>query len=278
MSLGGRPPDLVDQVRAGTADFAWTLPTYQPGRFPLLETWTLPFMVTNAERTAQAIDQFMRSHGKAEWEFVQPLAWWCQGPAIIMTKGKRIERLEDLKGLRLRGGSQPLIEALELLGASAQFYPVPELAEQLTKGTSDGAALQYELVPVLKLHELLDHFAESEVGARGLYTVPFLFAMNRRRYESLPEDLRRVIDANSGASLSRRFGAEFDAIDGLGRSLAARAGRTVTSVPAGEIERWRAAAAPVADKRIAELNKRNLDGKALVAAANALIDRFARMP
>jgi TRAP-type C4-dicarboxylate transport system substrate-binding protein len=276
MSLGGRPPDLVDQARDGIADFSWALPTYQAGRFPILETWTLPFMITTAERTAQAIDEYMRTHGKAEFDAVHPLAWWCHGPGLIMTRGKRVEKMEDLRGVRVRGGNQVIVEALGLLGANAQFYPVPEVPSQLSKGTSDGVALPYEIVPAFKLHELLDHFAEMEKGVRQFYTLPFVLLMNRKKYESLPDDLRKVIDAHSGPALSRQFGADFDFGDSFGRGLVEKAGRTFTTIPAAEAERWQARVAPLTAKWIEELNRRKLDGKALVDAANALLDKYAK--
>jgi len=276
MSLGGKPPDLVDQARDGIADFTWALPNYQAGRFPALETWTLPFLITNAEQTAQAIDEYMRSHGKAEFDFLQPLAWWCHGPALFMTKGRPIEKMADLKGLRIRGGQQNIVEALTMLGANAQSYPVTELVTQLSKGTSEGAVIPYEIVPAFKLHELLDHFSELERGGRGLYTFPFLFAMNRKRYESLPDDLRKVIDANSGPALSRRFGADFDFGDQFGRGLVEKAGRKFFTIPRAEVERWRAVLEPLSQKWIETLNRRNLDGKKLVAAANALVDKYAK--
>jgi TRAP-type C4-dicarboxylate transport system substrate-binding protein len=184
--------------------------------------------------------------------------------------------MEDLKGVRIRGGNQVIVEALELLGANAQFYPVPEVPSQLTRGTSDGVALPYEIVPAFKLHELLDHFAEMEKGARQFYTLPFVFLMNKKKYESLPDDLRKVIDSNSGPALSKQFGADFDFGDQYGRGLVEKAGRTFTTIPTKEVERWQAACAPLVGKWIAELNKRNLDGKKLVDAANALVDKYSR--
>jgi TRAP-type transport system periplasmic protein len=276
MSLGGKPPDLVDQMRDGIADFAWALPAYQAGRFPVLETWTLPFLITNAEQTAQAIDEYMRSHGKEEWAFCQPLAWWCHGPGLVMTKGRKVENMGDLKGLRIRGGNQLIVQALSLLGANAQFYPVPEVPMQLSKGTSEGVVLPYEIVPAFKLHELLDHFAEMESGGRHFYTFPFVFAMNRRKYESLPDDLRKVIDANSGPALSRQFGADFDYGDRVGRGLCEKAGARFTTIPKAEVERWRKTVEPLSQKMAETLNRRNLDGKKLIAAADALLDKYAK--
>ena len=54
MQLGGRPPQLIDQVRDGVADVVWTLPSYTPGRFPIMSVFELPFMINNAKATTLA--------------------------------------------------------------------------------------------------------------------------------------------------------------------------------------------------------------------------------
>ena len=51
MQLGGKPPQLVDQVRDGVVDIVWTVAGYTPGRFPHLEAFELPFMPASAEAT-----------------------------------------------------------------------------------------------------------------------------------------------------------------------------------------------------------------------------------
>ena len=276
MSLGGKAPELLDQLRNGVADFVWALPHYQPGRYPVVETWTLPFLITNAEQTAQAIHAYMATHGKQEFSFCQPIAWWAQTPGLVMTKGFKVETAADLKGRRIRGGNQIIVEALSLLGANGQFYPVTEVAQQLSKGVSDGVALPYEIVPAFKLQELMDNFAEMAPGARNFYTVPMVFAMNKKKYESLPDDLRKVIDANSGAAMSRKFGADFDVGDKIGRELCVKAGAKFSIIAKDEVDRWRKTCAPLYDKWTAELNKRGLDGKTLVAAADQLVDKYAK--
>ena len=48
MSMGGTPPQLVDQVKDGVADLVITLPGYTAGRFPALEVFELPFMTNSA--------------------------------------------------------------------------------------------------------------------------------------------------------------------------------------------------------------------------------------
>ena len=58
MQLGGKPPQLVDQVRDGVVDIIWTVAGYTPGRFPRLEVFDLPFMASTALATSQASQEF----------------------------------------------------------------------------------------------------------------------------------------------------------------------------------------------------------------------------
>lgn len=275
MSLGGKPPELLDQLRDGVADFVWALPHYQPGRFPVCETWTLPFLITNATQTSPAIHEYMSTLGAKEFDFCKPIAWWAQSPGLFMTKGRKIEKMEDLKGLRIRGGNQIITEAITMMGANGVFFPVTEVAQNLSKGVADGVALPYEIVPAFKLHELANNFAEVEKGGRNFYTVPMVFAMNRKKYESLSDDLRKVIDANSGPAMAAKFGADFDFGDTIGRGLCEKAGGSFTTISKAEVKRWRETVAPLTAKWIETLNQKGLDGKKLVETAEALVEKNA---
>jgi TRAP-type C4-dicarboxylate transport system substrate-binding protein len=275
MQLGGRPPEMVDQVRNGIADFGWALPHYQPGRFPLMETWTLPFQITTTVETTPALYEFMSTTGADEFAEVVPLAWWLQTPGIFMTKGFGVTSAADLSGRSIRGGNEIITRTLTELGANGVFFPVPEAPQNLATGTIDGVALPYEIVPAFRFHELVDNFSEPEAGGRGFYSVPMLFLMNRRRYESLPDDLRAVIDANAGLELSNRFAAIFEENDGVGRKMAEDAGATFNTIPAAEMDRWRETAQPIFDGYVEELTGKGFDGAAVVSEVEALVASHA---
>ncbi len=275
MQLGGAPPDLLDQARDGIVDLVWSLPGYQPGLYPVAETWTLPFMVTNSVQTSQALHEYMELHGKEEFGDFHIVAYWAQTPGLINTKGKAVTSAADLQGLRLRGANQIITRTLSLLGANGVFFPVTEVAQSLSLGIINGVALPYEIFPAFKIHELTDHHAAAAPGARNLYTQPMVLAMNRSRYESLSDDLRSIIDAHSGMSVAKEFGQAFDAGDAFGKSLAEKQGNTFTTIPSEEIARWREMVKPLEAEWIAELNGKGLDGQALVASANALVDKYA---
>lgn len=202
MQLGGRPPQLIDQVRDGVADVVWTLPSYTPGRFPLMSVFELPFKVSDAVATSKAAQEFYETHARAEFADVHPLMFHVHARGVIHVKGKAILTVDDLKGLKLRAPSRPVGDALALR-AAAIFMPVPQVPEALSKRVIDGAVVPWEVTVPLRLYELTDNHTEI-AGPRGLYTSVFAYAMNKQRYESLPADLRQVIDANSGMALAAR--------------------------------------------------------------------------
>ncbi len=78
--------------------------------------------------------------------------------------------------------------------------PVPAVSEGLSKGVIDGTTIPWEVTTALKVAELVGNHTEFE-GA-GLYTLSFVLAMNKEKYESLPDDLKKIIDDNSGLELS----------------------------------------------------------------------------
>ncbi|MGF1628656.1 MAG: TRAP transporter substrate-binding protein [Kiloniellaceae bacterium] len=274
MQLGGRPPALYDQVRDGVVDIVWTLPGYTAGRFPIIEVFELPFMAASAEATSQAAHEFYLQHAVEEFADIHPLMVHVHGPGSLHLRNKQVTSLDDLKGLKLRAPTRMTNAALEALGATPIGMPVPAVPESLARGVIDGAALPYEVTLPLKVHELTTSHTEIG-GERGLYTAVFLFAMNKARYESLPADLREVIDANSGTALAKQIGKVWDDAEQPGREAAVAQNATFFTIEGEELVRWQAATAGVAEGWIAEMDKAGKDGRALVEAARTLIDSYA---
>src|SRR5688572_2433604 len=88
MQLGGTPPQLYDQAKDGVADIVWTLPGYTAGRFPTIEAFELPFMMTGAEATSRALWLYAQQHARAEFKDVHPLAFHVHGPGYIHMREK----------------------------------------------------------------------------------------------------------------------------------------------------------------------------------------------
>ncbi len=273
MQLGGRPSDLMDQVKDGVVDISWSLFGYNPGRYPRTEVFELPFMVTTATSTSMAFQEYFEQHMTKDVPGVQMLAVHTHGPGVLHTREKPIKQLEDMKGLKLRGTSRVVNSMLSSLGASPLGMPVPAVPEALSKGVIDGTVIPFEVIPSLKIPELAPHHTEFS-GKFGLYTGTFFFAMNKDTYRSLPKDLQKVIDNNSGMALARWFGEVMDMGDQHGRSLADKAGNETIKLDAKETERWRKVSDDVSADWMKEMDKKGLKGTELVESAKSLIKKY----
>ncbi len=271
MALGGTPPQLIDQARDGVVDIVWTLPGYTPGRFPRTEVFELPFMMTNAEAASRAYWQLFESDMKdADFKDLHILGAWVHGPGVIHTKDKAITHVADAAGLNLRGPTRVINDLLTQVGANPVGMPVPAVPEALSKGVIDGTVIPWEVTPALKLAELVKHHTEF-VGGTALYTSTFVLAMNKAKYESMPDDLRAILDAQTGLEFSAFAGRTMQEYDAPARQIAVDAGNEIITLDAAAAEEWKAAAAPVVDKWLGEMEAAGIDGADLLERAKTAI-------
>ncbi len=274
MQLGGAPPSLFDQVRDGVVDVVWTLPGYTPGRFPTVEVFELPFMAASAEATSQAVQEFYERNLAEEFADVRVLMLHVHAPGVFHINGRSVQSMEDLEGLKVRAPTRVINSALEHLGAVPVGMPVPQVPEALSRGVVDATVIPWEVARPLRVAELVDNHTEIQ-GERGFYTAVFLFAMNKDVYQSMPADLRAIIDANSGLALAKEIGAVWDVAEVPGRQAAEEAGNDFTTLSDAEIERWKLATAPVIADWLAETDGRGLDGAALLQEARDLVSKYS---
>ncbi len=275
MALGGTPPQLVDQVTDGVVDFIWTVIGYTPGRFPSTEAFELPFMVTKGEATSKAFHEYCEKYCADEFKGMKVIAWHAHGPGLIHSKNP-VNKLEDMNGLKIRGGSRVINQMLEKLGASPIGMPVPAVTESLSKGVIDATTIPWEVTPSLKVSELVSNHTGFS-GANGLYTQTFVVAMNQAAYDKLPDDLKKVIDDNSGIEAAALFGRTMDEGDAAGLKIAQDRNNNIITLDEAETQRWKDAASPLIDAWIAEMEGKGLQAKAMVEDARALIAKHTGM-
>jgi TRAP-type transport system periplasmic protein len=274
MQLGGAPPQLIDQVKDGVADIVWTLPGYTAGRFPLMEVFELPFMSASAEATSQAAWEYFDKHARKEFPGIQMLVVNVHDNGFVHARERQVKTMADFKGLKVRAPTRQTNKLLGALGATPVAMPLPALADALSKGVVDGYLLPWEVIPSIKAHELTKYHSETDPKARALYTAVFTLAMNQAKYDSLPPDLRKVIDANSGAAAAKAFGRQWDASAPPARKLAVDRGNTFYVIPASELANWEKATANLDDDWVKDVTAKGNDGKMLLQTARDLIRKY----
>ena len=273
MSLGGTPPSLIDQAIDGTADIIMTVVGYTPGRFPKTEVFELPFMMTDPIATSKAFQEMVETELQdTEYSRVKVLGAWVHGPGVIHTKGG-VEKLEDLEGLKLRGPTRVITDMLQELGATPVGMPLPAIPEALSKGVIDGTVIPWEVTPAVKLSELVGNATEFGNSKEALYTATIITVMNRDKWDSLPDDLKAVIEAESGQKLAEFAAQVMYDYDTPGRDLALDNGTEIIQLDAAEIDRWKEKSQPVIDRWKADMESKGIDGQATIDQARALIQK-----
>ena len=276
MQLGGTPPQIFDQVKDGVVDIGWTVAGYSAGRFPAFEIFELPFMVNSASGGSRALWEYVHVNklDKTEFKDVKLLATHQHDEPHFHMVDKPIKTLADLKGMKVRAPTRITNKLLTALGATPVGMPVTQVSDALSKGVINGALLPWEVVPSIKVHELVKFHSEIDEKSQWLYATVFVFAMNPAKYASLPPDLKKIIDANSGAELSASIGKMADEEAIPARKQAVERGNTFNTISMDELKNWQKAAQTVTDDWIKDLDKRGLDGKALLNSARELIGKY----
>nr|WP_240789535.1 TRAP transporter substrate-binding protein [Pseudooceanicola onchidii] len=271
MQLGGKPPELVDQVMDGVADIVWTVTGYTPGRFPRSEAFEMPFTMTNGEDTSRAYWQYVEKNMlDQDFKDLKMLAVWVHGPGLIHSK-KPITTVADLNGVKLRAPTRVTNKMFTDMGATTVGMPVPAVTEALSKGVIDATVIPWEVTTALKVSELVEN--HTTFPGQGLYTTTFIFGMNKAKYDSLPDDLKAVIDANSGEEFSAFAGKTMAAADEPAHKFAMERGNNIIELTDEQQQEWKDAAEPIKGWWVEEMKGAGIDGQALLDEAKALIEK-----
>jgi len=276
MQLGGTPVQLYDQVKDGVVDVVWTLPGNTAGRFPRIEVFELPFMMSNAEATSKAYWEYVQTAAPDEFKDTQVLALQVHGPGVIHTVDKPVKSIADMRGLKLRAPTRQVTKLMGVLGATPVGMPLPQIPDALSKGTINGCVIPWEVVPSVKVNELTKFHAEFDPAGGSLYTTTFVMAMNKAKYNSLAPDLKKVIDNNSGMATSAWLGKVQQGNDVPGRKTASDRGNTIYTVSAAEAQEFRRKSRTVEVEWVEDMNKKGFDGKKLLDTARSLIEKYTK--
>lgn len=270
MTLGGRPPELVNQVRDGVVDMVWTLNGYTPGLFPRSEVFELPNVFENDPVATNLAMRAMMADIEEDFAGTEVMFLHTHAGNAIQTGSTDVRAPADLVGLDLRTPSRTGAWAIEALGGNAIAMPVPELPQALQRGTVAGALIPWEIIAPLQLQEQTDFQIEGHDGYR-IGTSVFQVSMNQARWESLPKDIQQIFRDNSDEAWLAEVGQIWRAADDYGIGLATEAGNTHVTLTEDETAAFRDALEPVVQRWIDDVTPQGVDGAALVANARDTI-------
>ncbi|MDA0241498.1 MAG: TRAP transporter substrate-binding protein [Proteobacteria bacterium] len=277
MALGGKAPQLLDQIKDGVIDIGWTLPGFTPGRMPRVEPFEMPFVHKDPLSSTLALQDYQAKYLAEELKDYHPLLLHVHAGFLFQSKTP-ITKMSDLKGLKIRAASRGGVWMLEALGATGIGAPLNQIPPMLSKGVISAVLLPYEIAPAVKTQDLVSHFSILSGAQPRLGTNVFTFLMNKNSYNKLPPDLKKVIDDHSGSSIAKWAGENWAAIEEPGlkvvQSKKKNKFHTISAEETAKIKE--AGAQPVYDRWFAEMKKIGVDGPALLGDARAMIDKYSK--
>mgnify|MGYP001282599566 CR=1 FL=1 len=267
MQLGGKAPDLYDQVKNGVVDLAWSLPGYKAGLFSAISVFELPFMAGRAPLVSPAVDDYARTVGAKEWSDIHPIVFHYAGASVLHLKDKRVTKMEDFQGLKIRTPSRESTGALKAMGATPVPVPgVATMAEIMIHGVVNGVVTPWGIARAIKVVDTATFHAEMNMHGPTLALM-----MNKNSYAKLSPAQKKAIDDNSGPKVSEWLGERWEHDDKPGLERAKELKHEVVEISDSEQARMRKASQPVYDDWIKEMNAKGYDGAKLVAEAERLI-------
>jgi TRAP-type C4-dicarboxylate transport system substrate-binding protein len=260
----GKPGQTYSMVEKNVADIGWDIADYSPGRFPLTTVIELPFMVKTAEKASVALWKTYEKFPEFQKEYADTklLMLSAHAPGFFATVKKPVKSLDDLKGLKIKTASSFTTSALQLFGAVPVTQPVTETYTSLERGVLDGVVMPFDGIVIFKLNELLKYYTPAD-----FYSMVFWVAMNKKKFESLPDNVKKIIEENSGLALSRAHGKSFDQTYAAMKQVCLKTGMQQVTFPDSEMKRLIKLTEPLKDQWVKDMQAKGLPGKAVLEAA-----------
>ncbi len=274
MSLGGTPPELYRQVRDGVVDIIWTEIGHTPGVFPRTEVFELPSVHLGSAKQTNLAIQYSTDLISDDFKDIHPLLVHAHaGNALHVVQPLDIYGTATIDGLKIQTLSRAGGWLVEEMGGIPVEIPPANLAQAIASGDVDGALASFEGVSALNLHEQTTMSMEGRNKQR-FGTSVFLFAMNNDTYAALPDDLKKIIDNNSGRAFAEEMGAVWDAAETTGKNLQYSSGsalvRLEPDVTANIIE----LSEKVVERWVEDVKAKGIKGQAIVRWARSAIANY----
>jgi len=248
-----------DGVVTGQSDIGLSVLAYTRGRFPVMSAVDLPLGYTSGQVATEVVNAVYEKFKPKELQDTEVMYLHAHGPGLIHTKGKPVRKLEDMKGLKLRGHGTSA-KVVSALGGTPVPKPMPETYQMIQKGVVEGGVFPFEADKGWRLGEVTDYITADFSAA---YTTSFFVVMNKDKWNSLPDDVKKTIK-EINKEWVKKHGEAWDTSDMIGIRFFLNQGGQIIGLDDEESLRWKKAVAPIAEEYIAELNQKGFNGDEIV--------------
>ncbi len=268
--------ETIDAVKDGAADICWATTGTYGGVFPITEFINLVGNGVNSAQMASAVLNTMYKEipeVAAEYSNWHVLALHGTSMSPISTATKKIEKPDDLKGLRLRvAGSIPTMY-VNALGATAVALPTSEVYDNLSKNALDGMLNDWHNIDCFRLYEPIKYCLDVSTNMTASMVL-----MNQAKYDSLPSDLQALFDKYFNSYYAADMAGYYWDSCRYWVADKMRENNVEVYAPSEELEAYLFSDSVLETTKqgyIDFLNNKGLDGQKFYDQCEAIVERFA---
>ncbi|MFH1652234.1 MAG: TRAP transporter substrate-binding protein [Chloroflexota bacterium] len=265
-------PDTYDAAVNGLVDIALTYSGFSPGRFPrgtVMQLPAAPFAVDGPVSSVVLQKLYEGGYLGNELNDVKVLWLFSNASPTKIHFAKPVSTIGDLQGKRIRVAGVVPTKMIEAVKGVPILMPPPDVYPSLEKGVIDAALFPYEAAVSYKFSEVAKYHL-TEPGNVDY----FIVAMNRDKWNSLPGEAKRVMEDLSGQYAAQFTGEVELKYENKAYETLKAAGDEFISFSPADHQAWRAAAATVWDWWVGDMQSKGIDGKAILAAAEAFTKEY----
>ena len=266
------PNQHYDAVSKGQVDITYSTYGYQPERFMPYLVAELPQLGETAVHNGVALWRIHKKYYEklALHQDVYLIGLMTHGPGLMHHAKKPVMVPDDLKGQKIRVGTDVSRLIVNHFGGVVITQPAPKSYEILSQGIADGIFFPMESVKSFNIAKIVTH---TTYVKGGLYSSGFWFAMNKEKFNSLPQKAKDAIVKNGGEAFARHGGKGWDRADAEGLALAKDNKNTVQEASPEFVAKLNELTKRIEADYSAQLDKMGLPGKQVIADYRAELEK-----
>jgi TRAP-type transport system periplasmic protein len=264
----GKAFDHYDMARDGISDFSYVNPGYQPGRFPVFAASSLPFMVSNAKAGSAAVDSWYRQYAAKEMKDVHFCFAFVHDPGALHST-KKVVMPSELKGMKIRPATSTIGQMVTTLGGTNVQSSAPEARDMLERGVAQAITFPWGSLNLFGIDKVTKYHMDVP-----LYVTPFVWVMNKDKYEAMSAAQKKVIDSHCTSEWAEKVGSAWADFEIAGRAkIAAEPGHEVYKLTPDQLAAWRTAVQPVEGQWAEGVKKVGGDPKQVLDSLKASLQK-----
>jgi len=237
-------------VRKGALDLSLYPISYAGGEFSELNIGLMPGLVSSYKQGAgwktspvgKKFSDFLAEKG------VIIVSWIWQAGGVA-SRSASIVNPEDVKGLKVRGGSREMDMVLQAAGAATLSIPSNEIYAAMSTGACDAAITSSTSLISFRLEETAKTLTTGRGKSYWFMLEPLI--MSKQTFDALPKDQQDAI-MKLGVEMEQFGTTEAIADDKTVAEVYAKKGAKVLDLDEKTVDKWRAIARDTAWKDYAQ--------------------------